>query len=162
MPHSDQAPGGRGSTAVVRSYLSPEVLYVIKGVAFGTISENRTAFLPPRDVCYHEIWTISSLPKYPSIIPPLNTFVTVSKIGDSQQAFICCTLYLFMEHSTLDDQVQAADATRARLPLTNKAAWCLQMFLAVSHVHCTAHSFHMDINPANFLLNSHKDLVLVD
>ena len=154
--------GGRGNTAVVRSSLSPEALYVFKGVEFGTFLENPIAFLPLRDVCYHEIRTVASLPKHPNIIPPSNTFVTASKIGDDQQTFVCGTLYPFMEHGTLDDQVQAANATGARLPLINKAAWCFQMASAVSHAHYTAHSFHMDIKPANLLLNSHKDLLLID
>ena len=154
--------GGRGSTAVVRSSLSPESLYVFKGVDFGTFLENRIAFLPLRDVCYHEIRTISTLPKHPNIIPPSHTFVTVSKIGNDRQAFICGTLYPFMEHGTLDDQIQAANATGARLPLSNKAAWCLQMASAVFHTQYTAHSFHMDIKPANFLLDSHKSLLLID
>ena len=154
--------GGRGSTAMVRSSLSPESLYVFKGVDFGTFLENRIAFLPSRDICYHEIRTISTLPKHPNIIPPSHTFVTVSKIGDDQQAFICGTLYPFMEHGTLDDQVQAANANGARLPLINKAAWCFQMASAVSHTHYTAHSFHMDIKPANFLLDSHRDILLID
>ena len=155
-------PGGRGRTAVVRSSLSPEALYVFKGVDFGAFLENRIAFLPLRDVCYHEIRTISSLPKHPNIISPSNTFVAVSKIGDSQHAFICGTLYPFMEHGTLDDQIQTANAAGARLPLIHKAAWCFQMASAVSHTQYTAHSFHMDIKPANFLLDSHKDLLLID
>ena len=155
-------PGGRGRTVVVRSSLSPEALYVFKGVDFGTFLENRVAFLPLRDVCYHEIRTISSLPKHPNIMPPTNTFVTVSKIGDNQQALICGTLYPFMEHGTLDDQIQAANANGARLPLINKAVWCFQMASAVAHTHYAAHSFHMDIKPANFLLDSYKDLLLID
>lgn len=155
-------PGGRGRTAVVRSSLNPEALYVFKGVDFGVFLENPVNFLPLRDICYHEIRTISSLPKHPNIMPSTNTFVTVSKIGDNQQALICGTLYPFMEHGTLDDQIQAANATGARLSLINKAAWCFQMASAVSHTHYAAHSFHMDIKPANFLLDSYKDLLLID
>lgn len=76
-------PGGRGRTAVVRSSLNPGALFVFKGVDFGAFLESRNAFLPLRDVCYHEIRTISSLPKHPNIIGPTNTFVTVSKVGNN-------------------------------------------------------------------------------
>jgi len=154
--------GGRGRTAVVRSSPSSKTLYVFKGVDFGAFSESRAHFQHQRDVCYHEIQTILSLPKHPNIIPLPNTFVTVRKIGDDQQAFICGALYPFMKHGTIDDQIQNIKAAEARLPLINKAAWCFQMASAIAHAHFTAHTFHMDIKPANFVLNSRKDLVLID
>lgn len=33
------------------------------------------------------------------------------------------------------------------------------MALAISHAHFTAHTFHMDIKPANFVLDANKDLM---
>lgn len=36
------------------------------------------------------------------------------------------------------------------------------MALAISHTHFTAHTFHMDIKPANFVLDANKDLILID
>ena len=154
--------GGRGRTVVVRSSPGSEALYVFKGVDFGTFLESRADFQHQKDICYHEIQTISSLPEHPNTIPPPNTFVTVRKIGNDQQAFVCGALYPFMERGTLDDQIQNSKATGARLPLINKAAWCFQMASAIAHTHFTAHTFHMDIKPANFLLNSRKDLILID
>lgn len=154
--------GGRGRTALVRSSPSSKALYVFKGLDFGAFLESRADFQLQRDACYHEIRTISSLPKHPNIISPPNTFVTVRKIGDDQQASICGTLYPFMEHGTLDDQIQNTKATGARLPLIKKAAWCFQMASAIAHTQFTAHTFHMDIKPANFILNSREDLILID
>ena len=154
--------GGRGRTAVVRSSPSSKALYVFKGLDFDAFLESRTDFHPQRDVCYHEIRTISSLPKHPNIMPPPNTLVTVRKIGDDQQAFICGALYPFMEHGSLDDQIENTKATEARLPLINKAAWCFEMASAIAHAQFMAHTFHMDIKPANFVLNSWKDLILID
>ena len=154
--------GGRGRTLLIRSSPSSKALYVFKGVDFGAFLEGPADFHYRRDICYHEIRTISSLPKHPNIIPPPNTLVTISKIGDDQQAFICGALYPFMEHGTLDDQIQITKATEARLPLTNKAAWCYQMASAVAHTHLVAHTFHMDIKLENFILDSRKDLVLID
>ena len=154
--------GGRGRTVLVRSSPSSKALYVFKGVDFGTFLESSADFQHQKDVCYHEIQTISSLPEHPNIIPPPNTLVTVRKIGNDQQAFICGALYPFMEHGTLDDQIQNSKATGARLPLIDKAAWCFQMVSAIAHTQFTSHTFHMDIKPANFVLNSRKDLILID
>ena len=154
--------GGRGRTTLVRSSPSSKTLCVFKGVDFGTFLESRTDFQHLKDICYHEIQTISSLPEHPNIIAPPNTFVTVRKMGNDQQAFICGALYPFMERGTLDDQIQTSKATGARLPLINKATWCFQMASAIAHTHFTAHTFHMDIKTANMVLNSRNDLILID
>ncbi|KAL9019359.1 MAG: hypothetical protein Q9185_003345 [Variospora sp. 1 TL-2023] len=69
--------GGRGRTALVRS---SETLYVFKGVDFGAFLESRTDFKHQKDVCYHEIRTISSLPPHPNIIPLSDTFVTLERL----------------------------------------------------------------------------------
>ncbi|KAL8724400.1 MAG: hypothetical protein Q9166_007971 [cf. Caloplaca sp. 2 TL-2023] len=152
--------GGRGRTAVVRS---SDTLYVFKGVEFGSFLEvSPTEFELLRDVCYHEIRTISSLPPHPNIIPPPNTFVTVRKIDDDRQAFVCGTLYPFMSHGTLDDQIENAKATGGRLPSIHKATWCFQMASAIAHAHFTAHTFHMDIKPANLVLDADRNLMVVD
>ncbi|KAL9581828.1 MAG: hypothetical protein Q9212_003662 [Teloschistes hypoglaucus] len=93
---------------------------------------------------------------------PPKTFVTVTKLGNEHRAFVCGALYPFMEHRTLDDQIQHIEAAEARLPLVEKAKWCFQMASAIAHAHFIAHTFHMDIKPANFLLNAHRDLLLID
>lgn len=67
-----------------------------------------------------------------------------------------------MERGTLDDQVQNTKTTGTRLPLVDKALWCFQMASAIAHTHFTAHTFHMDIKPANFVVNANKDLILID
>jgi len=154
--------GGRGRTAVVRCSSGSGSLHVFKGVDFGTFLESRADFEHRKDVCYHEIRTISSLPRHPNIIPPTDVFATVQKIEDDRQAFVCGTLYPFMEHGTLDDQVKNTKTTGARLALRNKAIWCFQMASAIAHTHFTAHTFHMDIKPANFVLDSNQNLILID
>lgn len=153
---------GRGRTVVVRSSPSSKALHVFKGVEFGAFLEWGANFPHVRDSCYNEIRMISSLPKHPNIVPPPNILVTVRKIGDDQQAFICGALYPYMEHGSLDDQIQNTKATEARLPLISKAAWCFQMASAIAHAHLVAHTYHMDIKPANFILNPQKDLLWID
>lgn len=154
--------GGRGRTTVVRRSSNSDSTYVFKGLDFGSFLESRADFEHRKDICYHEIRTICSLPQHPNVIPSPNIFVTVRPIEDDRQAYVCGALYPFMEHGTLEDQVQDTNATAGRLLLSDKARWCLQMASAVAHTHLIAHTFHMDIKPANFLVNGNRDLVLID
>ena len=163
VDHSSLIPiehlGGRGRTALVTWCEKP---YVFKGVDFGTFLESPTDFKHQKDVCYHEIRTILSLPPHPNIITPSNIFVTASKIHDDQQACLCGALYPFMSQGTLDDQVENSKATGAQIPLMRKARWCFQMAAAIAHTHFAARTFHMDIKPANFLLDGEQNLILID
>lgn len=154
--------GGRGGTTVVRRSSNSDALYVFKGVNFGAFLESPADFSHRKDVCYHEIRTTCSLPKHPNINPPPSVFVTARGLEDQKQSFVCGTLYPFMKHGTLDDHVEKGKSTGTRLVLINKAVWCFQMALAISHTHFTARTFHMDIKPANFLLDDNKDLILID
>ncbi|KAL8983335.1 MAG: hypothetical protein Q9205_002399 [Flavoplaca limonia] len=151
--------GGRGRTALVNISGS---LYVYKGVDFGTYLESPTDFQHRKEVFYHEIRTISSLPPHPNIVPPCDTFVAVRKIDDDQQELICGALYAFMSHGTLDDHIEKSKIEGTHLPWIRKATWCYQMASAVAHTHYTAHTFHMDIKPANFLLDADQNLILID
>ena len=67
-----------------------------------------------------------------------------------------------MQHGTLDDQVQQTSPTVNRLPLIDKAKWCFQMASAIAHTHFAAHTFHMDIKPANIVVDANRDLILID
>jgi len=95
-------------------------------------------------------------------MPSPNILVTTRKIDDDQRAYICGALYPFMGDGTLDDQVQSTNPTTARLLLIDKARWCLQMASAIVHTHFVAHTSHMDIKPANFVVNANRDLILLD
>ncbi|KAI4170646.1 MAG: hypothetical protein LQ348_007076 [Seirophora lacunosa] len=151
--------GGRGRTALVTS---SEMLYVFKGVDFGTFLESPTDFTPQREVCYHEIRTMSLLPPHPNIMPPPNTLVTAKNITDDRQDLVCGALYPFMSHGTIDDQIESAKATGIRLPPICKATWCFQMASAIAYTHFTGHTFHMDIKLSNFLLETNRNLLLID
>ena len=67
-----------------------------------------------------------------------------------------------MQHGTLDDHVQQTSPTVNRLPLIDKAKWCFQMASAIAHTHFAAHTFHIDIKPANFVVDANRDLILID
>ena len=130
----------------MRCSLSSDSLYVFKGVDFGAFLESPTDFEHRRDVCYHEIRIISSAAQTPEYKPPRQTrSVTVRKIEDDRQAFVCGTLYPFMEHGTLNNQIHNTKPTGVRLLLINKSTWCFRMASAIAHTHSTAHTFHIDI-----------------
>ena len=67
-----------------------------------------------------------------------------------------------MKNGSLDGVVEEAEATRTRLPPSDKAKWCHQMALALSHTHFKANTYHMDVKLSNFLLDDNKDLILID
>ena len=67
-----------------------------------------------------------------------------------------------MKDSTLDDQVQNINASGGRLSLLDKARWYLQIASAVAYTYIVARIFHMDIKPANFLVNANRNLILID
>lgn len=67
-----------------------------------------------------------------------------------------------MQRGLLNDQVQQASATATRLPFIDKAEWCFQMASAIAHTQFAACTFHMDMNPDNFVVNANRDLVLID
>lgn len=73
-----------------------------------------------------------------------------------------CFLYPFMAQGTLDTQVTAAQEQGRRLRLQDKARWALQMSRAVLHTHHVAKTYHMDIKPANFLIDDHGNAILID
>lgn len=154
--------GGRGTTALVRSSQSSETLGVFKGVDFGTFLGSQIAFEHMKDTCYREIRTICSLSPHPHIIPPSSTFVTAKSTDEDNRVLVCGALYPYMQHGTIDDQIEDANATGVRLPLFQKADWCFQMASAIAHTHLTAHTFHMDIKTANIVLDARKDLLLID
>jgi len=112
---------GRDRTAVVRCSSGSGSLHVFKGVDFETFLKSRADFEHRKDVCYHEIRTISSLPRHSNIIHLADVFAIVQKIENDRQVFVCDTLYSFMEHDTLDDQVKNIKTIEARLALRNKA-----------------------------------------
>ncbi|MCJ1460776.1 hypothetical protein MMC28_011158 [Mycoblastus sanguinarius] len=156
--------GGRNDCTVIRRRSNPDSLYVFKGINFQSFLRTpHHGYRPRVDGFYHEIRTIRSLPRHMNIVTPAKLFVTVKPIeGDDKQSFVCGTLYPFMENRTLDDQIVKAKSAGNRLDLKRKALWCFQMASAIAHTHLVAHNFHMDIKPANILLDTNQNAVLID
>ncbi len=152
----------RDKTAIVRCSSDSDSLHVFKDVNFETFLESRADFEHRKDVCYHEIWIIFSSSQHSIIISFADVFVIVQKIENDHQVFVCDTLYSFMKHDTLDDQIKNIKTIEARLALRNKAVWCFQMTSAIAHIHFTTHTFYMNIKSINFILDSNQNLILID
>ncbi len=152
----------RDRTAIVRCFSDSDSLHVFKDVDFEMFLESRADFEHQKDVCYHEIWIIFSLSRHSIIISLADVFIIVQKIENDHQVFVCDTLYSFMKHDTLDNQIKNIKTIKACLALRNKAVWCFQMTSAIAHTHFMTHTFHMNIKSINFVLNSNQNLILID
>lgn len=49
-----------------------------------------------------------------------------------------------------------------RLPLELKARWCANMAAALLHTHRVAKTYHMDIDPGDFLIDKRQNLIMCD
>jgi serine/threonine protein kinase len=153
--------GGRANSQLVRSPEGPGKLYVFKGLDFSFFLGNAVDFPHERDAFYHSLQITSSIPRHPNIITPPELLVVATKLQDPQM-FICGTLYPFMKNGSLNGVIEKAEATKMRLPPSEKAKWCHQMALALSHTHFKANTYHMDVKLSNFLLDYNRDLILID
>ena len=153
--------GGGGRVALV--HLGPKwsnAFYVFKGVDFGDFLETRASFEHLRDMFYHEIRTICSIPEHPNVISSPDIFTTVSIPDDPKQTRICGALYPFITNGTLRNRIKDANDMGVRLEPKDKAKWCFQMTSAICHTFHVARNYHMDIKPGNFLLDSGNNVVL--
>ena len=155
---------GRGTVAVVRRASTPESksLYVLKGIDFGDFLTSQNEFIHHRDVFYHAIQILCSMPPHPNIVSPPRIIAVTGNPEDEGRPLVCGTLYPFMARGTLDDQIMRCKKNEGHLRLGEKARFCLQMSLAIAHTHHTAHTYHMDIKPANVLVDDQGNTILID
>ncbi|OTA00521.1 hypothetical protein A9Z42_0006700 [Trichoderma parareesei] len=154
---------GRGTSALVHILSDPNALYAMKSIAFTDLLNSREELTYNRNSLYHSIkLTSSTIPPHPNIQPPPRTLLTTTH--HNKVLLLRGTLYPYMNQGTLDTQITTAQEAhnQPRISLQSKARWCLQMCQALLHTHRTAKTFHMDIKPANFLVNDHGNLVLID
>ncbi|RSM03612.1 hypothetical protein CDV31_010409 [Fusarium ambrosium] len=153
--------GGRGCTKRARVYgVGGPGYFFFKGIDFATYLQHHNddnEFI--RSVV--ETWRqssklIANMPPHPHIQQPPEILVS---IGDSKGDKV------LMGHlSTLFDRGDLASIIKARgrIPLQETVKWCHQMSLVVAHTHRELNTFHMDIKPESFLVDSGKNLVLID
>lgn len=155
--------GGRGCTTLVHMPSSPQTEFVFKGIDFRTVLSSYESGHIQEEVkiFYRSTELVHNMPPHPHIMPPTQTLVTISKRGDDRP-FVCGSLYPFITNGTLASNIEHSNQYGKRIPLPQKARWCYQMTAAVAHTHLVAHTYHMDIKPGNFLLDTESNLVLID
>ncbi|KAL7937968.1 kinase-like domain-containing protein [Trichoderma chlorosporum] len=112
-----------------------------------------------------DVWRRSSklvadMPRHPNIQSPPLSLVSIR--DSNQNPVIVGHLSTYLAEGDLGNAIEAADSGESRIPLQQKAKWCHQMCLAITHTHKVMHTFHMDIKPGNFLIDYEKNLILID
>jgi hypothetical protein len=155
---------GRGTSCVVRQTSTDHAqpLYVLKGLDFREFLASQDQFMHEREVFYRTIKIVSSMPPQPNIQPPPRVVAVAGHWEDQGQALLRGTLYPFMERGTLDDQVTGCKSNGTRIGLQDKALWCFQLSSTLAHTHHVGHTYHMDIKPANIVVDDHGNAVLID
>ncbi|RSL62933.1 hypothetical protein CEP54_005496 [Fusarium duplospermum] len=157
--------GGRGCAKRANVYgLWNQEYFFFKGVDFATYlqhhdDENELI----RAVV--ETWRrssklIANMPPHPNIQPPAEILVS---IDDSKgEKVLMGHLSTFLDLRDLASLIEKQNLAGKQISLREKVKWCHQMSLVVAHTHRSLHTFHMDIQPGNFLVDSERNLVLID
>lgn len=155
--------GGRGCTTRVHTRADLQAQFVFKGIDFRTFLNTYESGHVQEEVksYYRSLELVSNMPPHPNIMAPAQTLVTICTPGDDRR-FVCGSLYPFLPHGSLADQINKYNGSGKRIDLACKAQWCYQMAAAIAHTHSVAHTYHMDIKPGNFLLDAESSLVLID
>ena len=92
---------------------------------------------------------------------PPQTLVTVTKPG-TVYPVVYGVLFPDWEHGSVDRFIDNANLAGVRIPIRTEVKWCYQMTLALLYTHHVANTYHMNVTPANFVIDSSKDPTLVD
>ncbi|KAI9723535.1 MAG: hypothetical protein M1828_004131 [Chrysothrix sp. TS-e1954] len=115
---------------------------------------------------YQELHVLNALPHHANIMAPSRALVTMSLDGlnkapsDGDSRLVCGTLYRYPGRQSLQQLLDKSTSNSKRLPLGSKAKWAYQMSSAMATVHAS-NQYHMDLRPANILLNEEQDAVLM-
>ncbi|EHK41168.1 hypothetical protein TRIATDRAFT_78127 [Trichoderma atroviride IMI 206040] len=93
---------------------------------------------------------------------PIATLNLVSVRDSNQNTALVGHLSTYFAGGDLRNAIEAANARESHISLQQKAKWCHQMCLAITHTHRVAHTFHMDIKPGNFIIDDQGNLILID
>ncbi|KAJ8127959.1 hypothetical protein O1611_g5676 [Lasiodiplodia mahajangana] len=158
--------GGRGCCKRVRLHEGPYQCstFIFKGVDFHTYMQVYDEDMEFARAMV-ETWRrssklIANMTPHPNIQSPPKILVSVR--DSRNNSVLVGHLSTFLERGDLGVVIAAANSSRSRISLRQKAKWCYQMSLALAHTHGVMHTFHMDIKPGNFLVDDDKSLRLID
>ncbi|KAL7901861.1 kinase-like domain-containing protein [Trichoderma sp. SZMC 28014] len=160
-----EALGGRGCSKRVQFQDTGKLsTLVFKGIDFQTylqLHDDDDEFARTMvDVWRRSSKLIANMPRHPNIqSPPLNL---VSVRDSNQNPVLVGHLSTYFAGGDLGNAIEAANARESQISLQQKAKWCHQMCLAITHTHRVTHTFHMDIKPGNFIIDDEGNLILID
>lgn len=146
---------------------SQSTLYVFKGADFlawlERIHEKRPWDVYKRALysehsLKEELMVLCTMPPHPNIIPPPPILVSTP----TSPEHICGFLQPFRAKQTISEQVVLANKKRLRIPPSTKAKWCLGIAEGILHTHRVAKTFHMDMKPANVLIEDDDTARIID
>ncbi|KAJ3487604.1 hypothetical protein NLG97_g6380 [Lecanicillium saksenae] len=152
---------GHACATVVHLSGSPDVKFVFKGVDFHTFLSGYElgCFEREVDLFTHAIALLSGVSGHPNISPLPGAQVVFTDLASNDKS-ICGVLHPFYEKGNLADEIQRSNANAEGIPAALKRKWCFQMALALAHTHFVGGTFHMDISPANFVIDDNDNLLL--
>ncbi|KAG8161954.1 hypothetical protein KVR01_007719 [Diaporthe batatas] len=105
-----------------------------------------------------ELLVLCSIAPHPNIIPTPPILVTTSTSPTRIYGF----LQAFRAKQTVAEQIKRANNKGQRIPLSTKANWCLGIVAGLLHTHRVAKTFHMDMKPANILVEDDSTVRIID
>lgn len=142
-------------------------LYVFKGADFSAWLERKHEKRPwnvykralySEHSLNEELMVLFTMPPHPNIIPRPPILATTPTSPER----ICGFLQPFRAKQTISVQIGLANKKRLRIPLLTKAMWCLGIAEGILHTHRVAKTFHMDMKPANVLIEDDDTVRIID
>lgn len=141
--------------------------YVFKGADFSAWLERKDEKRPwnvykralySEHSLNEELMILCTMPPHPNIIPRPPILVTTPTSPER----ICGFLQPFRSKQTISVQIGLANKKRLRIHPLTKAKWCLGISEGILHTHRVAKTFHMDMKPANVLIEDDDALRIID
>ncbi|KAI7778422.1 phosphotransferase enzyme family protein [Diaporthe eres] len=146
---------------------SQSTLYVFKGADFSAWLERRHEKRPcnvykralySEHSLKEELTVLCTMPPHPNIIPRPPILVSTPTTPKR----ICGFLQPFRAKQTISEQIRLANKKQIRIPPLTKAQWCLGIAEGILHTHRVAKIFHMDMKPANVLIEDDDTVRIID
>ncbi|UPK99626.1 hypothetical protein LCI18_010561 [Fusarium solani-melongenae] len=103
---------------------------------------------------------VAGMPPYLYFQQPPTILVSIRDLKGEE--VLMGHLSTFCDQGDLASVIQKLNSGMARMSLREKAGWCYEMSRVVARTHRILHTFHMDINPGNFLVSKGRSLTLID
>lgn len=146
---------------------SQSTLYVFKGADFSAWLERKHEKRPwnvykrapySEHSLKEELMVLCAMPPHPNIIPRPPILVSTPTSPER----ICGFLQPFRAKQTISEEISLANKKRLRIPPSTKAKWCLGIAEGIMHTHRVAKTFHMDMKPANVLIEDDDTVRIID